>query len=46
MLCAYRNVIPYYAKSKGEGIFASHPGVPGLILGIAKNFSLDVAEIY
>ena len=45
MLCAYRNVILYYAKAEG-GILASHPAVPGLILGIAKNFSLDVAEIY
>ena len=27
-------------------ILASHPAATGLILGIPKNFSLDVAEIY
>ena len=27
-------------------ILATHPAAPGLILGILKNFSLDVAEIY
>ena len=25
---------------------ASHPMAPGSILGVPKNFSLDVAEIY
>ena len=25
---------------------AFHPSAPGLILGVPKNFSLDVAEIY
>ena len=27
-------------------ICASHPAAPGLILGVPKNLSLDVAEIY
>ena len=29
-----------------ESILASHQAAPGLIPGIPKNFSLDVAEIY
>ena len=29
-----------------DSILASHPAAPGLILGISKNFFLDVAEIY
>ena len=29
-----------------QSFLASHPGGPGLILGIPKKFSLDVAEIY
>ena len=27
-------------------ILASHPSAPSSILGVPKNFSLDVAEIY
>ena len=29
-----------------DGTLALHLAAPGLILGIPKNFSLDVAEIY
>ena len=32
-------------KHKGSTL-ASHPAASGLIIGITKNFSLDVAEIY
>ena len=32
--------------SQMGGILAWHPAAPGSILGIFKNFSLDVAEIY
>ena len=38
---------PLKKKSGGlHTILASHPAVLGLIIGIPKNFSLDVAEIY
>ena len=33
------------ANHRGSGL-ASNPAAPGSILGIPKNFSLDVAEIY
>ena len=29
-----------------DSVLALHPAAPGLILGVPKNFSLDVAEIY
>ena len=34
------------AASASGGIVASQPAALGLILGIPKNFSLDVAEFY
>ena len=33
------------AQHRGS-ILASHPGAPGSIHSITKNFSIDVAEIY
>ena len=33
-------------KAQMDIVLTSHPLVPSLILGLPKNFSLDVAEIY
>ena len=34
------------AAKHRSSILADHPAAPGLILGVPKNFSLDVVEIY
>ena len=36
----------YEVSLAESGLFASHPGAPGSIIGVSENFSLDVAEIY
>ena len=40
------NVTSWRAAQHRDSILASHPATQGSILGVPKNFSLVVAEIY
>ena len=42
----YQKALYLGAALHRGSILASHPAAPGSILGVPKNFSIDVAEIY